>query len=123
MIQRARNPLVAILLGALVVTLGCRAPANVSADTRTEALEQGFRLAATDPERACELFALAGPGSDLEQARLELEAARRASDLTKMSELQYGRIPELEKQLEQAGASLTRVGHNLRFFVTGDHMA
>lgn len=38
----------------------------------------------------------------LEQARLELENARRAGDLTRMSELQYGRIPELEKQLAVA---------------------
>jgi len=38
----------------------------------------------------------------LEQARVELEAARRASDLAHMSELQYGRIPELEKQLDMA---------------------
>lgn len=40
--------------------------------------------------------------SDLEQAKLDLEAARRAGDLTLMSELQYGRMPELEKQLELA---------------------
>jgi ATP-dependent Clp protease ATP-binding subunit ClpB len=40
--------------------------------------------------------------SDLEQARLELEAARRSSDLTRMSELQYGIIPQLEKQLDMA---------------------
>ncbi|MEN9464012.1 MAG: hypothetical protein RL217_193 [Pseudomonadota bacterium] len=38
----------------------------------------------------------------LEQAKIELEAARRAGDLQKMSELQYGRIPELEKQLATA---------------------
>ena len=38
----------------------------------------------------------------LEAARLELEAARRAVDLTKMSELQYGKIPELERQLAAA---------------------
>ncbi|MEX0451665.1 ATP-dependent chaperone ClpB [Spiribacter sp. 218] len=38
----------------------------------------------------------------LEQARQELETARRAGDLTRMSELQYGRIPELEQQLEAA---------------------
>ena len=37
----------------------------------------------------------------LEQAKLDLEAARRAGDLQKMSELQYGLIPELEKQLSQ----------------------
>ncbi|MFC1683881.1 ATP-dependent chaperone ClpB [Pseudomonadota bacterium] len=39
---------------------------------------------------------------ELDRARTELEAARRASDLTRMSELQYGRIPELEKQLDMA---------------------
>ena len=38
----------------------------------------------------------------LEQAQNELEAARRANDLARMSELQYGRIPELNKQLELA---------------------
>jgi ATP-dependent Clp protease ATP-binding subunit ClpB len=38
----------------------------------------------------------------LETAKLELEKARRASDLTRMSEIQYGRIPELEKQLAAA---------------------
>jgi ATP-dependent Clp protease ATP-binding subunit ClpB len=38
----------------------------------------------------------------LEHARLDLEQARRASDLSKMAELQYGRIPELEKRLLQA---------------------
>ena len=35
----------------------------------------------------------------LEQAKLDFESARRAGDLTKMSELQYGAIPDLEKQL------------------------
>ena len=35
----------------------------------------------------------------LDQARGEIEVARRAGDLARMSELQYGRIPELEKQL------------------------
>ena len=40
--------------------------------------------------------------SELEKTRMELEVARRAGDLTRMSELQYGRIPELEKQLNTA---------------------
>ncbi len=40
--------------------------------------------------------------SNLEQARLDVEAARRAGDLGRMSELQYGVIPELEKQLDMA---------------------
>src|SRR5579863_887795 len=38
----------------------------------------------------------------LERTRLDLEQARRASDLARMAELQYGKIPELEKQLAQA---------------------
>ncbi len=38
----------------------------------------------------------------LDQARIELETAHRASDLQRMSELQYGKIPELEKQIQQA---------------------
>jgi ATP-dependent Clp protease ATP-binding subunit ClpB len=41
----------------------------------------------------------------LDQARKELETARRAGDLGRMSELQYGRIPELERQLEAAEGS------------------
>ena len=40
--------------------------------------------------------------SDLEQARVELEGARRNGDLARMSELQYGKIPELERQLDMA---------------------
>ena len=36
----------------------------------------------------------------LEQAKLELEQARQGGDLTKAAEIQYGRIPELEKLLE-----------------------
>lgn len=40
--------------------------------------------------------------AELENARYEIEKARRSGDLAKMSELQYGRIPELEKQLEAA---------------------
>ncbi|MFQ3220429.1 MAG: ATP-dependent Clp protease ATP-binding subunit ClpB [Paraglaciecola sp.] len=43
--------------------------------------------------------------ADLEQAKLDLEIARRASDLSRMSELQYGRIPELESKLEIASES------------------
>ncbi len=39
---------------------------------------------------------------ELEQARIELEAARRTGDLNRMSELQYGKLPELEKQLDLA---------------------
>lgn len=39
---------------------------------------------------------------ELERVKLEYETARRAGDLARMSELQYGQIPELEKKLEAA---------------------
>jgi len=39
---------------------------------------------------------------ELEKVRLELEAAQRSGDLARMSELQYGKIPELEKSLDMA---------------------
>ena len=38
----------------------------------------------------------------LEQSRMELEVASRSNDLTRMSELQYGIIPKLEKELDLA---------------------
>lgn len=40
--------------------------------------------------------------AQLDQARTEMDIARRAGDLNRMSELQYGRIPELERQLDLA---------------------
>lgn len=61
--------------------------------------------------------------SELERARLELEAARRAADLAKMSELQYGRIPELEKQLAAAAAVETQENKLLRNRVTEEEIA
>ncbi len=59
----------------------------------------------------------------LEQARLDLDAARRASDLTKMSELQYGVIPELEKQLAAAQSAETTEKTLLRNRVTDEEIA
>ncbi|MDQ7735377.1 ATP-dependent chaperone ClpB [Halomonas sp. SpR1] len=41
--------------------------------------------------------------ADLEQARLDLEQARRQGDLGRMSEIQYGKIPELEKRIAESG--------------------
>src|SRR3546814_3454962 len=38
----------------------------------------------------------------IEAAKLELESAQRRQDYTKMSEIQYGRMPELEKQIGRA---------------------
>ena len=48
-----------------------------------------------------------GIKAELEQAKLDLEIARRASDLSRMSELQYGKIPSLEQKLEQAAQEVT----------------
>ncbi len=61
--------------------------------------------------------------SDLEQVKLDLEAARRAGDLTRMSELQYGRMPELEKQLATAQESETTETVLLRNKVTEEEIA
>jgi ATP-dependent Clp protease ATP-binding subunit ClpB len=61
--------------------------------------------------------------SELEQAKLELESARRAGDLTRMSELQYGRMPELEKQLELADQAETVEHTLLRNKVTEEEVA
>jgi len=60
---------------------------------------------------------------ELERARLELETAHRANDLARMSELQYGRIPELEKQLEDAVAAEDRETTLLRNNVTEEEVA
>ncbi|MCB1645581.1 MAG: ATP-dependent chaperone ClpB [Pseudomonadales bacterium] len=60
---------------------------------------------------------------DLEQARLEMESARRAGDLTRMSELQYGRIPDLEKQLDMAAQAEMMDMKLLRNRVTDEEIA
>ncbi len=63
---------------------------------------------------------------ELDQARIELEKYTRSGDLQKMSELQYGRIPELEKQLaaaseaEETGQQETKL---LRNKVTEEEVA
>ncbi len=60
---------------------------------------------------------------ELERARLELETARRANDLGRMSELQYGRIPELEKQLKASAAQEGEAPQLLRNKVTDEEIA
>ena len=59
----------------------------------------------------------------LEAARLELDNARRAGDLARMSELQYGRIPELEKELEKASQIDLKEMRLLRNKVTEEEIA
>ncbi|VEB37074.1 endopeptidase Clp ATP-binding subunit B [Legionella sainthelensi] len=59
----------------------------------------------------------------LEQAKLEMETARRAGDLSRMSELQYGRIPELEKRLVQVATAESHETKLVRNKVTEDEVA
>ncbi len=59
----------------------------------------------------------------LEQARLELENARRAGDLQRMAEIQYGRIPELERQLQAAQEAERKEFKLLRNKVTEEEIA
>ena len=61
----------------------------------------------------------------LEQARIELETARRAGNLERMSELQYGQIPELEQQLTAASEAESSQQENqlLRNKVTDEEIA
>jgi ATP-dependent Clp protease ATP-binding subunit ClpB len=60
---------------------------------------------------------------ELERARLEYETAARAGDLARMSELQYGRIPELEKQIEAVTDADVSDMKLLRVSVTEEEIA
>ena len=60
---------------------------------------------------------------ELERARLEMDTARRAGDLARMSELQYGRIPDLEKRLTQAMQTEKQGFQLLRNKVTDEEIA
>ena len=59
--------------------------------------------------------------SQLDAARIELDQAQRGGDLAKAGELQYGRIPELEKKL--ADAAVASKGAMLREEVTSEDIA
>ncbi|WP_133126911.1 ATP-dependent chaperone ClpB [Legionella nagasakiensis] len=59
----------------------------------------------------------------LEQAKIEMDTAKRAGDLARMSELQYGRIPELEKQLAQVGSKEPQETKLVRNKVTEEEIA
>ena len=61
--------------------------------------------------------------SELEQARIDLEAARRAGDLGRMSELQYGVIPTLEQKISEAGEAEKTPLRLLRANVTEEEIA
>ncbi len=75
-------------------------------DTDIEELERGNSdLEEIWKAEKASVFGAAAKKEELEQAKKELEAAQRARDLDRMSELQYGRIPALEKEVAQAQAA------------------
>lgn len=59
----------------------------------------------------------------IEAAKLELESAQRTQDYARMSEIQYGRIPELEKQLQAAQEAETQGFTLLQDKVTAEEIA
>ena len=61
--------------------------------------------------------------SSLEKARIDLESAQRAGDLARMSEIQYGVIPGLEKKLEEANQAAVSDKKLLRNRVTDEEIA
>ncbi|WP_458734379.1 ATP-dependent chaperone ClpB [Zobellella taiwanensis] len=93
---------------------------------RDELAEKEKEYAELEEVWKSEKAALAGTQhikAELEQVRQELEVARRASDLARMSELQYGRIPELEKQLDLAAQAEMQEQHLLKNRVTDEEIA
>ncbi len=60
---------------------------------------------------------------EIEKLKLEMETARRAGDLARMSELQYGKLPELEKRLQEAGNSELKERQLVRNKVTSEEIA
>ena len=59
----------------------------------------------------------------IEQAKLDLEAAQRRQDFAKMSEIQYGTLPELDKQLKAAQEAETKGFTLLQDKVTAEEIA
>ena len=60
---------------------------------------------------------------EIDRARLEIDAARRAGNLGRVAELQYGRLPELEKRLQQALAAEDKAPRLVRNKVTEEEIA
>jgi ATP-dependent Clp protease ATP-binding subunit ClpB len=60
---------------------------------------------------------------ELDRARIEMETAKRAGDLSRMAELQYGRIPELQRQLDMAAQAEMAQTKLLRTKVTDEEVA
>jgi ATP-dependent Clp protease ATP-binding subunit ClpB len=98
---------------------------------RRESLQQqidevGREFSDLDEIWKAEKLALQGTAQikeGLEQARQELETAHRAGDLTRMSELQYGAIPGLEKELKLVSEAENQEMQLVRNKVTDEEVA
>ena len=60
---------------------------------------------------------------EMDRARLEIDTAKRAGNLGRVAELQYGRLPELEKRLQQALAAEAKTPQLVRNKVTDEEIA
>ena len=66
----------------------------------------------------------AGIKEEIDRLRIELEAAKRRGDYAAMSEIQYGKIPALEKQLAHSETAAAKPQHTLvRSEVTEEEIA
>ncbi|EHM51121.1 ATP-dependent chaperone protein ClpB [Cardiobacterium valvarum F0432] len=65
----------------------------------------------------------AGIKEEIDRLRIELEVAKRRGDLATMSEIQYGKIPALEKQLTAANAADSTPHQLMRSKVTEEEIA
>ncbi len=102
-----------------------------SSKKRLEKLEEQLKKLEIECEKLDDIWrsekaALQGAANikaELEKARLEMETAKRASNLARMAELQYGKIPELEKKLAEAMLAEKKETQLLRSKVTEDEIA
>lgn len=87
---------------------------------KTEEMERNWRA-----EKEV-ITSLRSKSADLEKSRIALEQAEREADLNKAAELKYGKIPQLEKEVEELNKKLKDVskdGQILREEVTDDDIA
>jgi ATP-dependent Clp protease ATP-binding subunit ClpB len=91
-----------------------------------ELKEQRTRLAAQWQQEKDAIQAVRAKKEELERLRQEVERAQRAGDYAKASELQYGRIPELEREIaahEEAAPAASASPHMLKEQVDEEDIA
>ena len=76
--------------------------------------EEQHRLQSHWDQEKAAIQGARGVKEELEQARLEIELAQRAGDYTRASELQYGRVPELEGKIREQETRLASLQEHQR---------